>query len=371
MQALHYKNITLTPNKCIATSRSLDCDTSIDFCGFKFKAPIVPANMASVINEDIAKWLAFNNFFYIYHRFGDTAKFIQRARAEAWPLVSISVGVQEKDRLLIEDICQSKCRVHFITIDIAHGFADSVAEMIGFIKSLLPDTKVIAGNVWGDENSIEFLQDAGADAIKVGLSCGAGCSTYNETGFGSPMFSAAQEAGKHARVPIILDGGVRENADIAKALVGFLGWQEETWTYPNNIPVVYRPKVPMVMAGSIFAACINSPGETVEEFVQIGWKEKELRKNSELGSYSYGYEIVPNLVKKKYKVYYGSASEQSKISTKQEVKNIEGKTVKLECNGLTYEQKYQQIIGAIQSQISYAGGKNLLALKDVRYRTIN
>src|SRR5690349_18946458 len=145
-KALNYSEIISIPRKCKVKSRA-ECDTSINFCGFKFKNPIVPANMAAVINGDIAKWLSFNGYFYIMHRFEDTRKFIQRARAESWPIVSISIGVKDEDRDLIEDISNSKCRVDFVTIDIAHSFSDSTAETIRFIKEKLPNTKIIAGNI--------------------------------------------------------------------------------------------------------------------------------------------------------------------------------------------------------------------------------
>jgi GMP reductase len=350
-EALHYNQVTLIPNKCIVNSRS-QCDTTVNLCGYMFDLPVVPANMASVININNAKWLAFNKHFYIYHRFGDTHEFIGRSNFERWPIVSISIGVQPIDTELIDWLEIAKYKVDFITIDIAHGFAESVAVMIKYIKNKLPNTKVIAGNIWGDKQSIEFLQNAGADAIKVGLSCGAGCSTFNETGFGSPMFSAALEAGINARVPVILDGGIRYNGDIAKAIVAFLSNQfqavygnpfkcgNKQWREPLNVP--------MIMAGSIFAACTDAPGEVVYETTTTG----------DTGTC------------KVYKKYYGSASAESKKKTGQEVKHVEGKSIVLEGNGLTYAEKYDQIKDAVQSQISYAGGNDLTALKDVQWRTI-
>lgn len=337
-QALHYDKVTLIPNKCNVNSRS-ECDTTIDFCGYSFDVPIVPANMCAVIDEKIAKSLAYNNQFYIYHRFGNTRAFISKANFERWPLVSISIGTKPVDTELINWLAIAKYLVDFITIDIAHGYSDSVANMITHIKNTLPNVKVIAGNVWGDKKSIEFLQNAGADAIKVGLSCGAGCSTYNETGFGSPMFSAALESGRLASVPVILDGGVRHNADIAKAIVAFLSGQKQH-TYGGGAVWNKYLNVPMIMAGSIFAACKDAPGEDV---------------------------IINGKV---WKNYYGSASAESKKKTGQEVKHVEGKSIVLEGNGLTYAEKYEQIKGAIQSQISYAGGTDLTALKDVKWMTL-
>lgn len=361
--ALHYKQITSIPRKCVVKSRS-ECDTSIDFCGRRFKIPFLPANMAAVVNEDICKWLAFGDYFYIMHRFSDTRKFIQRARAEAWPLVSISVGVKEDDETLINDIAESKCRVDFVTIDIAHGYSDEVVKMIQHIKNNLPNTKVIAGNIWGDKDSIEFLQSAGADAIKVGLSCGKSCTTFSTTSFGSPMFSAALEAGKWAKVPVILDGGVREPADIARAMIGFMANQGEFLiggrynykVYPNG----GLANTPMVMAGSIFAACIDAPGENI-------YSEEDQDKMNRVYTLE-EYDQLKNTLIPIKKIFYGSASLENKKKIGQEIKHIEGKTVEIPCNGRTYAEYYDDLTQATKSQISYAGGRDLTAFKDVEWR---
>jgi GMP reductase len=372
-QSLHYNQITSIPRKCVVESRS-ECDTSIDFCGYKFTLPVVPANMSSVVNEDICKWLAFNNYFYIYHRFGDTRKFLQRARAEAWPMVSISVGVQEGDKELIKDISDSKCRVNFVTIDIAHGFSDSVADMIKFIKENLPETKVIAGNIWGDKESVEFLQSVGADCLKIGLSCGAGCTTFSTTSFGSPMFSTALEAGKWAKIPVILDGGVREPGDIARALIGFMANQGE-YAYGGAAYKIYNQNlnIPMVMIGSLFAACIDAPGENI--YSKIKMDDALYQCFLEERAKVLGHPPLTKEEKLKmtitHKRYYGSASAENKQKTGQEIKHVEGKSVDIPCNGKAYEEYYKTLIQAVKSQISYAGGKDLSAFKDVRYRILS
>ena len=72
----------------------------------------------------------------------------------------------------------------YITIDIAHGHADSVIRMIQHIKKELPDTFVIAGNV-GTPEAVRELENAGADATKVGIGPGKVCITKVKTGFGT------------------------------------------------------------------------------------------------------------------------------------------------------------------------------------------
>ena len=72
----------------------------------------------------------------------------------------------------------------YITIDIAHGHAVSVISMIQHIKKELPDTFVIAGNV-GTPEAVRELENAGADATKVGIGPGKVCITKVKTGFGT------------------------------------------------------------------------------------------------------------------------------------------------------------------------------------------
>lgn len=366
-QALTYSDIVLIPRYSELSSRS-EADPSIEWCGRKFRIGVMPANMASVINEDICKWLAFNNYFYIFHRFSDTRKFLQRARAESWPLISISVGVKPQDKELVEDIRNSKCRVDFVCLDIAHSYSKDAGEMIKFLRENLPNTKVIAGNIWGDKDSVEFLQNAGAQAIKVGLSYGKACRTYNETGFGSPMFSAALQAGKWAKVPTILDGGLRECGDFAKAWVGFTSVQGEI-AYGNRYGKVYSDplNIPMLMAGSMFAGCIDSPGENVFEkpsAEKLEYESRMMVAANKAGLVYFGNSTKPKIT---HKLYYGSASEENKRKTGQEVKHIEGQTLKLECNGRTYQEQLEFMEQNIRSSISYGGGVDMTCFKDVQY----
>jgi len=62
------QHILLLPRKCRVQSRS-ECDPSVDFGPRRFKLPVVPANMKTVLDEPIAEWLAANDHFYVMHRF--------------------------------------------------------------------------------------------------------------------------------------------------------------------------------------------------------------------------------------------------------------------------------------------------------------
>lgn len=104
MQTFDYDDIQLVPNKCIIKSRK-EADTSIKFGPKTFKIPVVPANMESVINEDLAIWLAQNDYFYVMHRFEPEkrAEFVKRMH-ERGLFASISVGIKDAEYDFIDQL---------------------------------------------------------------------------------------------------------------------------------------------------------------------------------------------------------------------------------------------------------------------------
>lgn len=307
-----YEDILLIPNKCIVSSRSV-CDTSINFGGRTFKLPVVPANMQTIIDENIATFLAENGYFYIMHRFKPEKRidFIKEMQGKGL-YASISVGVKPEEYDFIEELAAENLVPEYITIDIAHGHSNAVINMIQHIKKHLPESFVIAGNV-GTPEAVRELENAGADATKVGIGPGKVCITKIKTGFGTGgwQLAALRWCAKAATKPIIADGGIRTHGDIAKSV---------------------RFGASMVMIGSLFAGHEESPGETIE-------------KDGKL-----------------YKEYFGSASEFQKG----EKKNVEGKKMFVEYKG-PLKDTLIEMQQDLQSSISYAGGKKLDAIRTVDY----
>ncbi|MEC0131704.1 GMP reductase [Paenibacillus odorifer] len=311
-EVFDYEDIQLIPAKCIVNSRS-ECDTSVTLGGHKFRLPVVPANMQTIIDEKIAISLAQNGYFYIMHRFEPEKRtsFIKDMHSREL-IASISVGVKEEEYDFVEQLSKEQLVPEFITIDIAHGHSEAVIRMIKHIKQYLPASFVIAGNV-GTPEGVRELENAGADATKVGIGPGKVCITKIKTGFGTGgwQLAALRLCAKAASKPIIADGGIRTHGDIAKSV---------------------RFGASMVMIGSLFAGHEESPGETIE------------------------------IAGKLYKEYFGSASEYQKG----EKKNVEGKKIAVEHKGALAET-LREMEQDLQSSISYAGGNKLEAIRNVDY----
>jgi GMP reductase len=339
IKSLNYKDIHLIPNYSELKSRT-EADTFVELGEFAFRLPVVPANMASCIDMTKATWLAQNGYFYIMHRFYEYDEILNWMRRmnkceDLLPFISISIGIKKRDIELMARIVDEKLRVDFITVDVAHGDHSEAINMLRYLNfyknTLNPNLFIIGGNIATTQAYVRLAPYV--QAVKVGIACGASCITYNKTGFASPMFSTVLDINRCRQSPtsalnspksvsklkdkpapfIIADGGISCNGDIAKALVA---------------------GADMVMAGSVFARCIDSPAM-----------------------------VDPTDPTKK--LYFGSAS-----SMNGNKKNIEGITLSMPMNGMTYEQKLKEIYQDLTSAISYAGGTDLTSFQTVDYRLI-
>lgn len=128
-------------------------------------------------------------------------------------------------------------------LDSAHGHSMNIYNAVKKIKAQFPNAPVIAGNIATSE-AAEFLIEAGADCLKVGIGPGSICTTRVVAGIGVPQISAIYDvacvASKYG-IPVIADGGIKYSGDITKAIAA---------------------GADSVMMGSLFAGCEESPGET-------------------------------------------------------------------------------------------------------------
>ncbi|AGX88384.1 GMP reductase [Candidatus Symbiobacter mobilis] len=311
MDIFDYDNILLLPRKCCVDSRS-ECDASIAFGPRRFRIPVVPSNMKTVIDERLSIWLANQGYFYVMHRFDcDTVAFV-RTMHSLGLYASISLGVKPADCQTVEQLAAEGLIPQYTTIDIAHGHADSVRSMIDHLRKHLPGTFLIAGNVATPEAVID-LETWGADATKVGVGPGKVCITRLKTGFGTGgwQLSAVKWCARVATKPIVADGGIRGHGDIAKSI---------------------RFGASMVMVGSLLAGHHESPGRTVD---------------------------VDGVA---HKEYYGSASDFNKG----ERRHVEGRRILEPIKGHLADT-LSEMEEDLQSAISYAGGRTLLDIRKANY----
>src|SRR5690606_39202264 len=125
------------------------------------------------------------------------------------------------------------------------------------VRARFGDVELVAGNVATAEGA-RFLIERGANAVKVGIGPGGGCTTRLATNFGVPQVEALVRCHEvcRERVPMIADGGVRRHGALVQALL-FGG--------------------DTVMLGSAFAGTAETPGDVVLKPVLMPESQKIVR----------------------------------------------------------------------------------------------
>ena len=295
-----YSSVYMVPKKCITKSRS-DCDIAVTLGNIKFRNPLIPADMPSVVNFETCEAFAKLGMFYVMHRFGvsdkEQIKFVKKMNKEfGWS--SISVGIKTTDLDLLETLYKNGAEPTYINIDIAHAYSDYCVSMIKEIKRLYPNIFLIVGNVASVE-AVNYLYEAGADVVRIFIAPGSGCSTKDATGFFRASVEFINECYIGSDCPVIADGGITSPGDVAKAI---------------------GAGAAMVMAGGILAGHDESPGNKIK----INGVDKYC--------------------------YYGNAS----FNNKKEKKHIEGKDYFIDPRGplINTIKRYED---GLKSAISYNG----------------
>lgn len=217
-----------------------------------------------------------------------------------------------------------RCGADVILIDIAHGHSQAMRGAVEAVRAKLGDVALVCGNV-GTAEGAAFLRDLGADAIKVGIGPGRGCRTRLETGAGVPQLQAIREAwcAVGDAVPIIADGGVRDDKDIFLALICGAS---------------------SVMLGSMLSGTDEAPGSLIED-PSSGEKRKIYRGMTSPQA-----------------VFNALYSDEAREDTLALDIPAEGQEIQVPYKGSVLAILHR-IRGHLQSAVSYAGEETLTAAR--------
>ena len=325
-EGLCFDDVLLVPQHSTVKSRS-SVDLSIKWGSLNFKHPIIPANMQSITGSEMAMQIIRSGGLAILHRFMPIEEQFNIADEicdcgyndhNRNKQFAISIGVKQDDFDNLDRF--HDLGVRMVCVDVAHGDSRACADMVMQIKSTYPDIFVIAGNV-ATGSGARRLWEAGSNVVKVGVGPGSLCTTRIETGNGVPQLTALMDVYKTQQelistysfyergervtrsFPFISDGGIKSAGDVVKALCF----------------------ADMVMAGNLFAGCVETPGKTM---------------------------TIDGIC---YKEYVGSSTHKTS--------HVEGIAALVHCKG-TYESVLTKLLEGLRSGCSYQGAHNLAELKD-------
>jgi IMP dehydrogenase len=171
--------------------------------------------------------------------------------------VGAAVSTHPEDRERVQALLEHE--VDVLVIDASDGHTAFQRDMLSWIKSRSA-VPVIAGNVvTGD--GFRFLAEAGADAVKVGMGIGSGCTTQEVKATGRGQATALMQVAAAREdlatrtgvyLPLIADGGLSSPAEMVIALA--LG-------------------ADALMMGNFLARFTESPGQVVRNAAGESMKE--------------------------------------------------------------------------------------------------
>jgi IMP dehydrogenase len=323
-EGLTFDDVLLVPQHSNIESRS-----KVDLTAYleqeDFEHPIIPANMKSVIGQEMVYEIIQTGGLAILHRFMPLQEQLDIAEdimdMGGMNRFAISLGVKDEDFQTVSKFVE--IGVNKFCIDVAHGDSAQCINMIKRLRQFKGEKLfIIAGNV-ATGSGARRLWEAGADVVKVGVGPGSLCTTRIETGNGVPQLTALMEVAEVQRqllelertkyyphemnlrkkFSFIADGGIKNAGDIVKALCF----------------------ADMVMVGNLFAGCEESPGK------------------------------VLSVDGRSYKEYAGSSTHKTN--------HVEGVIALVPSKG-SYHSILEKLLEGVRSGCSYQGSQNLAELRD-------
>jgi IMP dehydrogenase len=259
-QSLTYDDISLIPIEVSHIKSRSETKTDTNFLGLKLKLPVLSSPMDTVTGIDMAEALSKLGCLGILNRFDSSLNSILEKKNKVnTKAVSISLNT---DFNIIEKIVDKKM---IICIDTANANNKEVLKKCEAIKNKF-ETKIIIGNI-AHGGTLQDLENAGADAVRIGIGSGSVCTTSIQTGIGIGQVSSLlnvyfNREEKKLKIKLIADGGIKSPGDVAKAIA--LG-------------------ADIVMLGRMLSGTKETPGEVIKYKGQL-WKKYR-------GSASFGVKM--------------------------------------------------------------------------------
>lgn len=236
----------------------------------QLQVPFTSAIMQAVSSPELAIALARHGGLSFLHHNRPIAE--QVADIQAVKLVDAETGLRvgagvnthdyrERIPALLDAGADALC------LDSSDGYSEWQARALDWVKTQYPHVVIGAGNVV-DGQAFEYLADAGADFVKIGVGGGSICITRDQKGIGrgqaSAVLDVAAARDAYARrtgqyVPVCSDGGLQLDYHVALALA--MG-------------------ADFVMMGRYFARFDQAPGAkvpTADGYVKEYWGEGSYR----------------------------------------------------------------------------------------------
>ena len=259
--SLTYDDVSLIPTEISRIKSRKDADTGNEFLGMKLSLPVISSPMESVTGLEMAKELTSLGCIGILNRFDSSLKEVINRKENGKGITAVSIALNTTNKI-IEKLASAG---YLICIDTANANNLEVLKKVEDVKKKF-NVKLIVGNI-AHGATLKDLENAGADAVRVGIGSGSVCTTSIQTGIGIGQVSSLLNVclikeEQKLKIKIIADGGIKSPGDVAKAIS--LG-------------------ADTVMLGRMLAGTKETPGEVIKYNDQL-WKKYR-------GSASFGVKM--------------------------------------------------------------------------------
>jgi IMP dehydrogenase len=281
-QSLTYDDISLVPTEISRVKSRREVDIASIFLDERLLLPVISSPMESVTGIDMAEELNKLGCLGILNRFDSSLKNILEDGRNGNNISGVSIALNTPTNI-IEKLAANN---YIICIDTANANNHEVLNKAEEIKKKF-NVRVIVGNI-AHGATLDQLENAGIDAVRVGIGSGSVCTTSIQTGIGIGQVSSLLDVlfmreNKKLKLRIIADGGIKGAGDVAKAIS--LGADS-------------------AMLGRMLAGTKETPGEVIKYDGQL-WKKYR-------GSASFGVKMKNEFIE----------GEETMIPYKGAVKNV-------------------------------------------------